>query len=140
MIRHIVSAVFALTGLATIWAVEAPAYGAEPKSQKSSIQQADKSQEECIARRQREGLNTDSLHIAASTRTIRSSRGGRKEAASVGGLSHYYGQDRRQSSQATDRPARYINRTDHRIAPVLAGSITPGRTRTKRQGSLRRRR
>ena len=54
MIRHIVLAAFALTGLATIWAVGAPTYGAE---QKSSVQQADKSQEECIARRQREGLN-----------------------------------------------------------------------------------
>jgi hypothetical protein len=58
MTKHIVSAVFALTGLATIWAVEAPAYGAEPKSQKSSVQQADRSHEECIAKRQREGLNT----------------------------------------------------------------------------------
>ena len=58
MTKQIVSALFALTGLATIWAVEAPAYGAEQKSQKSSVQQADRSQEECIARRQREGLNT----------------------------------------------------------------------------------
>jgi hypothetical protein len=58
MIRHIVSAVFALAGLATIWAFEAPVYGAEQKPQKSSVQLADKSQAECIARRQREGLNT----------------------------------------------------------------------------------
>lgn len=57
MTRHIVSAVFALGGLAVIWAVGAPAYGAEQPPQKSSVRQADQSQQECIARRQREGLN-----------------------------------------------------------------------------------
>jgi hypothetical protein len=57
MIRHIVLTAFSLTGLATLCAVEAPAYGAEQKSLKSSVQLADKGQEECIARRQREGLN-----------------------------------------------------------------------------------
>jgi hypothetical protein len=57
MIRHIVLAAAALAGVATIWTVEAPAYGAEQTSPKSGVQQADKSQQECIARRQREGLN-----------------------------------------------------------------------------------
>jgi hypothetical protein len=33
------------------------AYGAEQAPQKPGVQQADRSQEECIARRQREGLN-----------------------------------------------------------------------------------
>jgi hypothetical protein len=50
-------AVVALAGLAAIGAVEAPAYGAEPTSPKPGVEQADKSQQECIARRQREGLN-----------------------------------------------------------------------------------
>ena len=54
MIRHVVLAISAVTGLAAIRAVGAPAYGAD---QKSSVQQADRSQQECIARRQREGLN-----------------------------------------------------------------------------------
>ena len=58
MTGHIVSAAFAFVGLAAIWAVEAPAYGAEQRSPKAGVQLADKSQEECIARRQREGLNT----------------------------------------------------------------------------------
>lgn len=58
MIRHIVLAVFALAGMATVWAVETPVYGAQEKSQESSVQQGDKSQDACIARRQREGLNT----------------------------------------------------------------------------------
>lgn len=57
MTRHIVSAAFALTGLATVLAVQAPAYGAEQKPQNSTVQQVDKSHEECIARRQRAGLN-----------------------------------------------------------------------------------
>jgi hypothetical protein len=57
MTRHIVLAAVALAGLAAIGAVGAPAYGAEQTSPKSSVQQADKSQQECIARRQREGLN-----------------------------------------------------------------------------------
>jgi hypothetical protein len=55
MTKVIVSAVFALTGLAALWAIEAPAYAAD---QKPDVQQADKGLEECIARRQREGLNT----------------------------------------------------------------------------------
>jgi hypothetical protein len=58
MIRHIVLAVFALAGMATVWAVETPVYGAQEKPQESSVQQGDKSQDACIARRQREGLNT----------------------------------------------------------------------------------
>lgn len=58
MIRSIVLAVFALAGIATIWAIETPVYGAQETSQRSSVQQADKTQEACIARRQREGLNT----------------------------------------------------------------------------------
>jgi hypothetical protein len=55
MTKVILSTVFALTGYVAIWAIEAPAYAAD---QKPGVQQADKSQEECIARRQREGLNT----------------------------------------------------------------------------------
>jgi hypothetical protein len=54
MTRRTVAAVFVLTGLGAVWA---PAYGAEQNSQKLSVQQTDKSQEECNARRQREGLN-----------------------------------------------------------------------------------
>jgi hypothetical protein len=57
MVRHIVLAAVAVTGVAAIRAVGAPAYGAEQTSPKSGVQQADKSQQECIARRQREGLN-----------------------------------------------------------------------------------
>jgi len=57
MTRHSVSAVFALTGLAAIWTVGTPAVAAEQTPQKPGVQQVDKSQEECIARRQREGLN-----------------------------------------------------------------------------------
>jgi hypothetical protein len=57
MTKQIVSAVIAVTGLAAIWAVGAPAYGTEQTPQKAVVQQADKGQEECIARRQREGLN-----------------------------------------------------------------------------------
>jgi hypothetical protein len=55
MIKMIASAVFVLIGLAAIWAVNAPVYAAE---RKSGVEQADKSQQECIAKRQREGLNT----------------------------------------------------------------------------------
>ena len=58
MIRHTVLAVFALTGIVTIWAVVAPAHGAQQRSEKSSVQQGDKNEEACIARREREGLNT----------------------------------------------------------------------------------
>jgi hypothetical protein len=56
--RHIVLAAFALAGLVTIWAIETPVYGAQEKPQKTNVQQGDKSQEACIARRQRAGLNT----------------------------------------------------------------------------------
>ena len=58
MIRNVVLAVFALASVAIILAVEAPAYGAQQEPQKASVQQADPSQEACIARREREGLNT----------------------------------------------------------------------------------
>ncbi len=51
MTRHIVAAIFALAGLAG-----APTAGTAAE-QKPGIQQTDKSQIECIARRQREGLN-----------------------------------------------------------------------------------
>jgi hypothetical protein len=57
MTRHSVSAVLALTGLAVIWIAGVPVYATEQTPQKPGVQQADKSQEECIARRQREGLN-----------------------------------------------------------------------------------
>jgi hypothetical protein len=57
MTRHSVSAVLALTGLAAIWIAGAPVYATEQTPQKPGVRQADKSQEECIARRQREGLN-----------------------------------------------------------------------------------
>jgi hypothetical protein len=55
MIKH---AVFALACIVTIWTVAAPAYGAQQGSETSSVTQADPSQEACIARREREGLNT----------------------------------------------------------------------------------
>jgi hypothetical protein len=42
----------------TIWAGAASVHGAQQKSEQSSIQQGDKSQDACIARREREGLNT----------------------------------------------------------------------------------
>lgn len=59
MIRPVVSAVFGLAGIVAVWAVEAPAYGAQQKSPDNpGVQQGDKSQEACIARRQREGLST----------------------------------------------------------------------------------
>ena len=57
MTRHSVSAVLALTGLAAVWIAGAPAYATEQTPQKPGVQQADKSQEECVARRRREGLN-----------------------------------------------------------------------------------
>jgi hypothetical protein len=57
MTKRIVPAMFAMTCLAIIWIVGAPAYGAEQTPQNTGVQKADKSQEECIARRQREGLN-----------------------------------------------------------------------------------
>jgi hypothetical protein len=54
MTKHIVSAIFAVTCLAGIWTIAIPAHAAE---QKPGVQAADKSQADCIARRQREGLN-----------------------------------------------------------------------------------
>ena len=58
MTKHIALAAFSFAGIVTIWAVEAPAYGAQQEPETSSAQQGDKSQDVCIARRQREGLNT----------------------------------------------------------------------------------
>jgi len=55
MTRH---TVFALAGLMAIWAVAAPAYGAEQRPEKSGVTQTDPNQQACIARREREGLNT----------------------------------------------------------------------------------
>jgi len=57
MTKHIASAVVALTGLAAVATVGASAYGAEQTPRNPGVQQADKSPEECIARRQREGLS-----------------------------------------------------------------------------------
>lgn len=50
--------VFALTAIAAVWAVAAPAHGQQQRSEITSAAQADPSQEACIARRKREGLNT----------------------------------------------------------------------------------
>lgn len=50
----VISALLALTGFVAVWTIEAPACAADKKS---AVQQADKSRKECIARRQREGLN-----------------------------------------------------------------------------------
>ena len=58
MTKHIALAAFSFAGIVTIWAVEAPAYGAQQEPHKTSVQQGDKTQQACIARRQREGLNT----------------------------------------------------------------------------------
>jgi hypothetical protein len=56
LVKNVVAAV-AVGVVAALLITAVRAYGAEQKPQKTGVQQADKSQEECIARRQREGLN-----------------------------------------------------------------------------------
>jgi hypothetical protein len=56
LLKNLLAAV-AVGVAAALLLTAARANGAEQPSQKSSVQQADKSQEDCIARRQREGLN-----------------------------------------------------------------------------------
>ena len=51
------AAAVALAVAAALLITAARAYGAEQAPQKPGLQQADKSQRDCIARRQREGLN-----------------------------------------------------------------------------------
>jgi hypothetical protein len=62
LLKNLVGAV-AIGIAAALLTTAVRAYGAEQQPQKSGIRQADKSQEECIARRQREGLN---IRFAAS--------------------------------------------------------------------------
>ena len=58
MTRRSVSAALALTALAAVWIAARSARTRPNRSpQKPGVRQADKSQEECIARRQREGLS-----------------------------------------------------------------------------------
>ena len=57
MTKHIVLAGFALAGIFTIWAIEAPAR-AQQQQEQSSVQQDAERQKACIARWQRAGLNT----------------------------------------------------------------------------------
>jgi hypothetical protein len=51
------AAAIALGVVAALLITAVRAYGAEETLQKTSVQQVDKSQEQCLARRQREGLN-----------------------------------------------------------------------------------
>ena len=50
--------VFAFAATLTVWAVSVPAYAQHHQSETSGATQSDPAHEACIARRQREGLNT----------------------------------------------------------------------------------